>query len=258
MKEILLRAAGCLFLGCFIVAVLENRGQAQVFAPRVGSGDPDAVSTIFMPAPRALRQQLSRAQAAIAEERYADAVESLGGILSGESVAEDSKSNKGELLDDFFLPIAKAGDPQTSLKTQALQMLGAMPEKGRRLYELNFGADARAMLDAALAEGNVPKLTEVARRYFHTKAGYEAAILLGRLNLDQGRPLAAALAFKRVAEVPATASQYDPELSLLLATSWQFAGQQDKAKETLVALRQRNPGAKIATGTKPISLFERD
>lgn len=226
--------------------------------PKFGATNADNVVTIFMPAPRSLRQQLSRAQAAIAEERYADAVEALGGILSGETGDPELKSNKGEFADDFFLPIVNAGDPQTSLKTQALQMLGAMPEKGRRLYELNFGADARAMLDAALAEGNIPKLTEVARRYFHTKAGYEAAILLGRLNLDQGRPLAAALAFKRVADVPTAAAQYDPELSLLLATSWQFAGQQDKAKETLVALRQRNPGAKIAAGNKPVVLFARD
>jgi len=163
--------------------------------PKFGATNADNVVTIFMPAPRSLRQQLSRAQGAIAEERYADAVEALGGILSGETGDPELKSSKGELVDDFFLPIANPGDPQTSLKTQALQMLGAMPEKGRRLYELNFGADARAMLDAALAEGNIPKLTEVARRYFHTKAGYEAAILLGRLNLDQGRPLAAALAF---------------------------------------------------------------
>lgn len=231
---------------------------AQQIAPKIGGADSDNVITIFMPAPRALRQQLSRAQAAITEERYADAVEALGGILNGEAAGSELKSNQGEFADDYFLPRANPGETQTSLKTQALQMLGSMPEKGRRLYELNYGAEARVMLDAALADGNIPKLTEVARRYFHTKAGYEAAILLGRLNLDQGRPLAAALAFKRVAEAPTAAAQYDPELSILLATSWQFASQSDKAKETLIALRQRNPGAKIAVGIKPVVLFDRD
>ncbi|MFN0021156.1 MAG: PQQ-binding-like beta-propeller repeat protein [Pirellulaceae bacterium] len=241
-----------------IAAAFAQPANGQVFPNKIGAASPDDPTTIFIAAPRAFRQQLNRAQAAITEERYADAVEALGGILNGETADPDLKSNKGEFADDFFLPAAKPGESQTSLKTQALQMLGAMPEKGRRLYELNFGAEARAMLDASLAEGNIPKLTEVARRYFHTKAGYEAAILLGRLNLDQGRPLAAALAFKRVADVPAAAAQYDPELSILLATSWQFSGQPDKAKETLIALRQRNPNAKIAAGPKPVVLFDKD
>ncbi|MCE9528624.1 MAG: PQQ-binding-like beta-propeller repeat protein [Planctomycetales bacterium] len=259
MKALLhLRSAWFKLLVLAIVAVAAGPSGAQVFPPRIGAANPDDPTTIFIAAPRAFRQQLNRAQAAITEERYADAVEALGGILNGETADPDLKSTKGEFADDFFLPAAKPGESQTSLKTQALQMLGAMPEKGRRLYELNYGAEARAMLDASLAEGNVPKLTEVARRYFHTKAGYEAAILLGRLNLDQGRPLAAALAFKRVADVPAAAAQYDPELSILLATSWQFSGQPDKAKETLVALRNRNPNAKIAAGPKPVVLFERD
>ncbi len=258
MKALLPRATWPMLLVFGLFATSWRPLSGQVVPPKVGTANPENIITIFMPAPRALRQQLSRAQAAIAEERYADAVESLGGILNGESVDPELKNNRGELFDDFFLPIENEGEAQTSLKTQALQMLGAMPEKGRRLYEVNFGSDARAMLDAALAEGNVPKLTEVARRYFHTKAGYEAAILLGRLNIDQGRPLAAALAFKRVAEVPTAAAQYDPELSLLLATSWQFAGQQDRAKETLIALRQRNPGAKISAGNTSVNLFERD
>lgn len=247
---------GLVFWG--IIVSIEQPAEAQVIPQKVGPANSDDVTSIFIAAPRALRQQLNRAQAAITEERYADAVEALGGILNGESADPDLKTNNGEFADDFFLPPANPGDAQFSLKTQALQMLGAMPEKGRRLYELNYGAEARAKLDAALAEGNIIKLTEVARRYFHTKAGYEAAILLGRLNLDQGRPLAAALAFKRVADVPAAASQYDPELSILLATSWQFAGQPDKAKETLIALRQRSPGVKIAAGPKPVVLFSRD
>jgi outer membrane protein assembly factor BamB/TolA-binding protein len=258
MKALLAPRTACSVLSLAGLLVAGASPAAAQIVPTKPAGSPENVTTIFMPAPRSLRQALSRAQAAITEERYADAVESLGGILNGETADSDAKSAKGEAADDFFLPGANQGEALTSLKTQALQMLGAMPEKGRRLYELNYGADARAMLDASLAEGNISKLTEVARRYFHTKAGYEAAILLGRLNLDQGRPLAAALAFKRVAEVPAAAAQYDPELSLLLATSWQFAGQSDKAKETLVSLRQRYPKAKIAAGDKPVVLFERD
>src|SRR5687767_6637963 len=109
----------------FGLAVLGAIPAAAQFGNKTGTPSAESVVSIFMPAPRTLRQQLSRAQGAIAEERYADAVESLGGILSGETGDPELKSNKGELADDFFLPIVNPGDPQTSLKTQALQMLGA-------------------------------------------------------------------------------------------------------------------------------------
>src|SRR6185436_9930175 len=85
------------------------------------------IGNIFSPAPRELRQFLSRAQAAVAEERYSDAVQELGQILS----AGDS--------DDFFLSTPGSGDTQVSLKTQALELLGSMPAKGRKFYELQCG-----------------------------------------------------------------------------------------------------------------------
>jgi outer membrane protein assembly factor BamB len=133
-----------------------------------------------------------------------------------------------------------------------------MPEKGRQLYELQSGAEARALLDKGLAAGSVQSLTEVARRYFHTKAGYEATMLLGRWQLDQGRPLAAALTLKRVADTPAAAAAYDPELAVLLATCWSHARMPDRARETLLALKQRMPNAKVQLGAEQTSLFSSD
>jgi len=89
------------------------------------------------------------------------------------------------------------------------------------------------------------QLTEVSRRYFQTKAGYEATLILGRYQLDQGRPLAAALTLKRVADVPTALAQYDPELSVMLAACWLHANQPNVAKQTLVALKSRLPQAKV-------------
>ena len=62
-------------------------------------------------------------------------------------------------------------------------------------------------LEDSLAASDLAQLTEVSRRYFHTKAGYEATLLLGRIQLDQGRPLAAALTLKRIGDVPTAAAQ---------------------------------------------------
>ena len=99
-----------------------------------------------------------------------------------------------------------------SLKTEAQRLLGAMPDKGRELYELKFGADARLGARQRLEARDIQKLVEVTRRYFHTDAGYEAMMLIGRHYLDQGRPLAAALRLQRLEESVGR-RRYDPELS---------------------------------------------
>src|SRR5262249_104377 len=105
---------------------------------------------------------------------------------------------------------------------------------------------------------NLVELTDVCRRYFHTKAGYEATLLLGRIQLDQGRPLAAALTLKRIADVPQAAAQYDPELSIMLATCWDFAGQPDEAKAVLVALKEGLAEGKGRLLDKEVALFDRE
>ena len=133
-----------------------------------------------------------------------------------------------------------------------------MPPKGLELYELKYGADAQRLLDEALLERDYQKLIEVTRRYFHTKAGYAATMLLGRQYLDQGRPLAAALTFQRLAAAQYALPQYDPELSVLLSTCWLFANMPERAEATLVALKNRAPTARLRVGGKEMALFEQE
>ncbi len=145
---------------------------------------------------------------------------------------------------------------QISLKTEAQRLLGSMPEKGRDLYELKFGADARQLLDSALEKRDMQQVVEVTRRYFHTEAGYEATMLIGRYYLDQGRPLAAALCFQRLAASASAAKRYDPELSVLLSTCWLLAEMPNRARDTLERLRSRAPLSKLRIGDKTVSLFD--
>lgn len=178
---------------------------------------------IFPPAPRSLRQNLVRAKKAIEEERFSDAVAELGLVLTGANL--DQPAGTVDENQDFFIEVPGQAGIQTSVKTEAQRLLGTLPPKGRELFELQFGADARALLDSAVQDADVNQLNEVVRRYFHTTAGYEAALLLGRLHLDHGHPLAAALCLQRVANVPSAAARFEPELSLLLAACWQLARQ---------------------------------
>ena len=98
----------------------------------------------------------------------------------------------------------------------------------------------------------------MSRQYFHTQAGYKATFLQGRLDLNLGRPLAAALSFQRLADAEAARRRYDPELSLLLATSWRMAGMPDKASTVLTSLRQRFPSAEFVVRGDPVRIFQRD
>lgn len=226
-------------LGLLLVASFQVAGQE----PDSSGAD---LGNIFPAAPRELRQNLTRAQAAIADERFSDAADELGRILDSET------------SDDYFLGRPGQADAQQSLKAEALALIGSMPAKGRQIYETKFGFDAKAELDKALEEGSLARLTEVSRRYFHTKAGYEATLLVGRTLLDQGRPLAAALVLKRIADSPVALGQYDPELTVLLATCWVHARMPEKATEALVALRQRNPQAKVRLLDGEEALFSSD
>ncbi len=104
------------------------------------------------------------------------------------------------------------------------------------------------MLDDAVQAGRIDRVAEVVRRYFHTKTGYEAAVLLARHHLDHGHPLAAGLLLEKLHATPAAAKQFEPQLSLLLVASWVRAGSPDKAKSALAELKKLSPNDKLRLG----------
>lgn len=232
------------FIGLQLLAALLICAWTQPLKAQFNSG-----ISVFPPAPRSMRQNLVRAKKDIDEGRFSDAVAEIGVVLTVQN-QDVAKVDEGQ---DFFIEAAGQPGVQTSIKAEAQRMLGSMPPKGRELFELQFGADARALFEKAIQQGDVNQLNEVLRQYFHTKAGYEAALLLGRLHLDHGRPLAAALCLQRVAQVPSAAAQFEPELSLLLAACWQLAHQPTQAQATLAALPPRVPRGQIRLGDSEIN-----
>jgi outer membrane protein assembly factor BamB len=214
--------------------------------------DPDDVPDVFVPASRDLQLQLSRARKALTEGSFVDAADLLGSLIAAPEADRFSPD-----AEDYFLDAAEAGGTFRSLKSEVLKLLGGMPREGREAYEIRYGAEARSLVDAAIETGDIEKLTEAARMYFHTRAGYEAMLLLARYHLIQGRPLSAALCAQRVVEAPA-ASSCEPEASILLAGSWWNAGYPDRAKTTLIGLRKKAPQAQIRIDGKLKPLFTSD
>ncbi len=201
----------------------------------------DALDGVFLPVDRDSTRQWERAKQLLDDGRYSDSLTLLDEIL--------------QRNEDFFFQTPADKQSYISLKAQAQRLIGEMPPEGRQAYELQFGAKARQLLATAATCGDTAKLEEVARRFFHTQAGYQATLLLGRRLLDHNRPLAAAECFKRLSDAPAAAAALEPSLSVLLATSYLKGGKQDLAKEALERLRKKDPQATVQIAGKPKRLF---
>ena len=114
-----------------------------------------------------------------------------------------------------------------------------MPREGRQLYQLLYGHEAQSLLDESLATGNAAKLGEVAGRFFHTQAGYEATFLLGLYQLDHGWPLEAARKLQKLRAVPDAADRFEPALTLAMAAGFLASGDPKGSEEA--AKRARWP-----------------
>lgn len=215
----------CLFVRFLVVVALTGRELA--FAQFSIQQDPPATAE-FPPPPREQRQLLSRAQRAIDDREYSVAVEMLFGLLQ----QPDSE--------DFFLEAEGKPVIHQSVKRRAQEILGSMPAAGREILELKLGKDARRDLDQAIQAADIDAVRQVARRYFHTQAGYQATYLLARYELDRHRALAATLYLKRLREAGG-GSGFEPELSLLYAVSLRNSGQSDAARQMLEELKLRQP-----------------
>lgn len=241
------------FLACFAATVMLGLAPLSLAVGQVlNRNDPENAPDVFVPASRDLQLQLNRARKALQEGSFVDAADLLGSLIAVPEAVRFSAD-----AEDYFLDAAEAGGTYRSLKSEVLKLLGGMPAKGREAYEIRYGADAKSLVDAAVEAGDIEKLTEAARMYFHTKAGYEAMLLIARYHYIQGRPLAAALCAQRVVDA-AAASTCEPEASLLVASAWWSAGYPDRAKASLVALRKKMPRAQVEVNGKKISLFATD
>ncbi len=211
-----------------IIGHATERLSAQVFvqgAPAAAEGADS--SGVSFSTDRQMMLDLDRANKYIADERFADAVVMLETILRHPT-------------DHFFKPDNEK-NYYRSLKSEARRILGTLPEDGREQFELHFASTAERLLKEAIAQGDLTKLSETARVYFHTPSGYEATWLFGRSCLDHGQPIAAAMNFQLLLETPAARDMYEPGLSPLLALAWWRGGQADRALAVLQQLRERSP-----------------
>lgn len=193
-------------------------------------------SDVLPKAPHEQSRKFSLAQRALGEQRYHDALVELQSILAG--------------AEDGFLAPREGEATQTTVRREVSRLLGSLPAKGREMYELEFGAAARALLDQAIAAGDQEALAQVGSSYLHTQAGGEAAMLLARDALDRGRPYDAISWLHRLDWSRAASGTSEPDRSLLLAACWLMAGSRDRARQSLDDLGRRLPGTPFHVGDR--------
>lgn len=235
--------ACALFISAIIAASFAGTTLAQLVPTQYQNGGQNG---IIVSVDREQRQLLVRAERAIENEQFADASLILGDILKNPDVA------------DYFLNPLTENGPQPSLKAITERMIGDLPPAGREAYELQYGGQAKKLLETALTNRDEKQLADVTRMYFHTVAGYRATMLLGRIYLDRGEFLSAGMTFDRLTDVRKVADEFEPELSILAALSWRSTGDEKKAQAVLKNLKAKSRTKTFRVGGEELKLFASD
>ncbi len=157
--------------------------------PDPSPGRPEFSNFIALPTDRDLERKLEAIRDYIQSGDFREVTQALQSILDNPQ--------------DCFLPLRRrAGGKETvawvSARSEANRLLGRLPAKGRETYEVLSGGRAGSLLKDAKQKGDAEGLAEVVRKYLHTRAGAEAAELLGTHHLDRGRYIMAAACFSQL------------------------------------------------------------
>jgi outer membrane protein assembly factor BamB len=197
---------------------------------------PDAFS---LPTDRAALRKLHTAEDYIKVESWAEALKVLQSMLDAPE-------------DVFFVP-EKPDRPKGQVKSAraaAETMLGGISAKGLAAYQTIHGDAAQGRLASARREHDGAAIEDIARRYFHTKAGFDAALDLAMASSELGRPAAAAAYYSRLLHHRDAAKLSSLHL-LQAATAFHLAGdmvKEDQAWKKLTA-KLDNRGLELSDKT---------
>ena len=247
---VLARAApamsACLLALALLMALLMagwTGGQAEEAADPASeeAAEPDQdeeESGIGFPSDRLRERQLDRARRLVADERWSDAATLFDEILAADR--------------DFFFRPDQQQRTWQSIKSEANRLIGGLGKPGREAYELQFRARADRMLAQAVATNDMAGIVAVARRWFHTPAGYRATLLAALEALEASQPLAAAAWLDRLASADG-AQAFEPSLSVMRAIAWMRAG--DRPAADAILERARAGGRNVARiGAKDVTV----
>lgn len=198
---------------------------ALLFSSSVARGQDSATGeSVFVPAPRELTRPIELARQALEQGNHVEAVDRFAESLFAETG------------DTYFVESPTTPGLWTNLRSYQYRLLEQFPPETRELFELKFGIEARQLLDRAIAARDWEMILKISQDYMHCKAGYDAAMIMGRRYLDEGQSPAAVRQFERVLTSEIGRQEWTPEVQLLAATAFLSQGRTSDAQLALATL----------------------
>jgi outer membrane protein assembly factor BamB/TolA-binding protein len=167
------------------------------------------------------------------------------------------EAKSDSFFNSFFVVNGQKQINRISVKTEANRIIAAFPKEGLQFYQQAYGATASGLLDDAIkANYDLALLSDLSQRYFHTKAGAEATILLGTLHLERGNYLEAAYAFERVLTRPNVEELITPRTLFKACLAFKRSGDArhvELLKTNLESLQKATAKDGLAIGRKTYS-----
>lgn len=147
---------------------------------------------------------------------------------------------------------------RVSVKEETNRIIGGLKKEGLEYYQNFYGPDADNQLKQAKEDGyDRPKLAEIAQRFYHTKAGAEAATLLAALYLESGNYPEAAYSYRRLLARPDADKILDVRTLFRAAVALRRAGdgkQTDEVAAVWAKLEKKFPRDGLQIGRKAYSV----
>lgn len=167
--------------------------------PKTGNPATNSIEYIAFPQDRDAQNLLDAVQGYIKEARADN--EKWDRICEAAQRVLDIKSDSFFEIEDVVDGEKKK--TRISVRVHANNLIGSFKPAGRQFYQLTYGPAAQQLLDEAIRDNyDRVRLGLCSQRYFHTKAGAEATLLLAGLYLDRGQYLEAAYTYDRYLNRP--------------------------------------------------------
>lgn len=143
-----------------------------------------------------------------------------------------------------------------SLRTKARDLIGAMGDKGLRLYRSLYDPQAGRLYEEALASVS-PELAlrRVAERYMHTTHGPKAISALAEIYFDRGRFSQAAMYWRRLLSLAPQGERRAAVLSRI-AVAQSLGGESEKARAVAEQIREQYADVKTSIGGRDEKLCD--
>jgi len=214
-------------------------------APATKTADPRFTDDVTIPTDRESKRLIQAAQDYIKKKEWQVVCESLQSLLDGK--------------EDSFLEVTTNdadGKPVTrrvSVRAEASRLIGELPADGLEFYQVRYGPAAESRLKEAIEKNDPAILADVALKHLHTKAGLEAANLLGTYHLDRGNYLMSALCFERLLGRP-DADKLSFKVLFKAALAYRRAGDTDNADKLWKKMADRAARAELVLGKTKVTV----